>query len=108
MYKTTRHSWSEDPQASVIDAQERSRRNRLLWPDRYIAAAEMFRNAVEQAYPGCATYFNIRRRFLAIKVAAPSDELRDSEEIRNFDWHAANMDIDIVKTGTGVIYRLRA
>lgn len=92
---------------ATVDANIRSEQNEKLWSSSDVKVGEMFHTAIKAVYPERRTFFNIRKNFLAVKVHRPSLEERDSEKIRNFDWWAANNDIDIVKTPQGVIYRIK-
>lgn len=107
MYKTTKNDFSSDRVGAYVDAINKSRANRELWPDHYIHGALSFVENTRRIYPESRVFFNIRKKWLAVKVEDPGLEARNSEAVRNFDWWAANSDVDIVETRTGVIYRLR-
>lgn len=92
---------------ATVDANIRSEENEKLWSPSDVKLGELFHTATKTAYPERRTFFNIRKNFLAVKVHRPSQEERDSEHIRNFDWWAANQGVDIVKTPQGVIYRIK-
>lgn len=107
MYKTTQNDFSSDRLGAYVDAINQSKANRELWPANYIKGAEFFAERAKAIYPESRVFFNIRKKWLAVKVEDPGALIRNSEAVRNFDWYAANSDIDIVETRTGVIYRLR-
>jgi hypothetical protein len=107
MFKRTENWFASDRVGAYVDAVNKSRENRRLWPDSYIKGGEHFAERVREVYPGRRVFFNIRKKWLAVKVEGPTDWERDSTKVRNFDWYAANSDVDIVETATGVIYRLR-
>lgn len=107
MYKTTQNDFSSDRVGAYVDAINKSKANRELWPARYIEGAQVFAENARKIYPESRVFFNIRKKWLAVKVEDPGLLIRNSEAVRNFDWWAANSDVDIVETRTGVIYRLR-
>lgn len=108
MFKRTANNSAFDRVGAYVDAITKSRENRRLWQDSHINGANFFAQQAREVYPGAPVFLNIRKKWLAVKVSSTLPWERDSESVRNFDWHAANAGIDIVETRTGVIYRLKA
>jgi hypothetical protein len=107
MYKEIDVEETQMPKwAAAEDAQRRSAANRLLYTAEQQEQLIEFYTRVCAAYDA-RVYYNYRQQFMVVKVERPSKVNLLNAVVRELDYWAAQNDIDIVRTKTSVLYRIK-
>lgn len=91
---------------AAADAQEKDRQNRGLWSKSKQAELDAFYLRVCAAY-NARVFRNYRQKFMVVKVDKPTKGCLLAQAVRELDYDAAQMGIDIVRTRNNILYRLK-
>jgi hypothetical protein len=105
MYKETQFAAQQRRERVFADIQRNNDLNRAGFSFDQAVSAQQWADELRSVY-GTRVWVNYRRKWISVKVEAPTKEQRDSAVVRNLDWTAANRNMTIVKTPKGVIYRM--
>ena len=91
----------------TADADAKTAENSKLYTKAQLKYAERLFKNVMSAYQSNTVYKNVRQKFVAIKVDKPSRESMIEEAVLALDRFCDEHNIDIVRTTSNVIYRVR-
>lgn len=91
--------------AAAADAQQKNRDNRKLWTAEQQQQLEGLYLYASRVY-NARVFYNYREKFMVVKVEKPSKGNLLSTDVREFDYWAAQQNIDIVRTKNNILYRI--